>query len=387
MLARSRSVPDCGARKLTPGAHGVPSNDRGAAVCAPRGRGRPARRLRPPPSAATPFRRSGRRSGGCGRLGARQQYGTYAFLPPTGGLDHPGHPRRRCAQSAVHRWSQLPPGGHFRCARPAAHQPRSTRSSSRTRSRRSSSTWPRRPSSVTPTTDKIEAQFPYQAGDAGLERGPGGQGGQPGHRPGRRQGVVRQHLGEPAGQPAADRAAGAPAAVLHVADAGRRLPGAQLRQVQGEDDHQGHAEDDVRGRGRAPRRRSRSCTRSRTSCRTRRSTRRWAPRSRRACCSSARPAPVRRCWPAPSPARPGCRSTRSPAPTSWRCSSVSAPAGSATCSSRPRRTPRRSSSSTRSTPSAGTAAPAWAAATTSASRRSTSCSSRWTASTPRAGSS
>jgi cell division protease FtsH len=49
---------------------------------------------------------------------------------------------------------------------------------------------------------------------------------------------------------------------------------------------------------------------------------------------------VRRCSPAPSPARPGCRSTPSPVPTSSRCSSVSAPAGSATCSSRPRRTPR-----------------------------------------------
>ncbi len=46
---------------------------------------------------------------------------------------------------------------------------------------------------------------------------------------------------------------------------------------------------------------------------------------------------------------------------------VGAPA-SATCSSRPRRPPRRSSSSTRSTPSDATAAPAWAAATTSASR-------------------
>ncbi|GAA3118240.1 hypothetical protein GCM10020001_042760 [Nonomuraea salmonea] len=46
--------------------------------------------------------------------------------------------------------------------------------------------------------------------------------------------------------------------------------------------------------------------------------------------------------------------------------------------------PPRSSSSTRSTPSAATAAPAWAAVTTSASRPSTSCSSRWTASTSRA---
>jgi cell division protease FtsH len=44
---------------------------------------------------------------------------------------------------------------------------------------------------------------------------------------------------------------------------------------------------------------------------------------------------------------------------------------------------RPSSSSTRSTPSAGTAARASAVATTSASRRSTSCSSRWTASTSR----
>ena len=31
--------------------------------------------------------------------------------------------------------------------------------------------------------------------------------------------------------------------------------------------------------------------------------------SRRACCWSARPAPARRCWPAPSPARPACRSS------------------------------------------------------------------------------
>jgi cell division protease FtsH len=71
----------------------------------------------------------------------------------------------------------------------------------------------------------------------------------------------------------------------------------------------------------------------------------------------------------PWPARRTFRSTRSPAPTSSRCSSASAPRGSGTCSSRPRRTHRRSCSSTRSTRSAGTAAPAWAVATTSASRR------------------
>ncbi len=48
---------------------------------------------------------------------------------------------------------------------------------------------------------------------------------------------------------------------------------------------------------------------------------------------------------------------------------VGASRGSATSSSRPRRTRRRSCSSTRSTPSAGTVAPASAVATTSASRR------------------
>ena len=144
-------------------------------------------------------------------------------------------------------------------------------------------------------------------------------------------------------------------------------------------------EDDVRRRRRR-RRGGRGAQRDQgVPRRSPRSSRPSAPRSPRACCSTARPAPARPCWPAPSPARPACRSTRSPAPTSSRCSSASAPPASATCSSRPRRTPRRSSSSTRSTPSAATAAPAWAAATTSASRPSTSCSSRWTASTSSGG--
>ncbi len=62
-------------------------------------------------------------------------------------------------------------------------------------------------------------------------------------------------------------------------------------------------------------------------------------------------------------------STRSPVRTSSRCSSVSVRAASVTCSSRPSRTPPRSSSSTRSTPWAATVAPASAVATTSASRR------------------
>ena len=67
----------------------------------------------------------------------------------------------------------------------------------------------------------------------------------------------------------------------------------------------------------------------------------------------------------------GSRSSRSPAPSSSRCSSASAPAGSATCSIRPSATARASSSSTRSTPSAASVAPVSAARTTSASRPST----------------
>lgn len=54
--------------------------------------------------------------------------------------------------------------------------------------------------------------------------------------------------------------------------------------------------------------------------------------------------------------------------TSWKCSSASAPAACATCSSRPRSMPRASSSSTKSTPSVATVAPARAVAMTSASR-------------------
>ena len=61
---------------------------------------------------------------------------------------------------------------------------------------------------------------------------------------------------------------------------------------------------------------------------------------------------ARRCSRGPSPARPACRSSRSPHRSSSRRSWASARAASATCSTRPRRPPRRSSSSTSSTPSA-----------------------------------
>ena len=62
-----------------------------------------------------------------------------------------------------------------------------------------------------------------------------------------------------------------------------------------------------------------------------------------------------------------CRSSPSPAQTSWKCSSASARAACAICSRRPARSPRLSSLSMRSTPSAA-AVTAASAATTSASR-------------------
>jgi cell division protease FtsH len=80
--------------------------------------------------------------------------------------------------------------------------------------------------------------------------------------------------------------------------------------------------------------------------------------------------------------RQACLSSRFPARILSRFSWAWAPRVSATCSTRPRRTPRPSSLSMRSTPLADTEAQASAAATTSVSRRSTSCSSRWTASAP-----
>ncbi len=82
-----------------------------------------------------------------------------------------------------------------------------------------------------------------------------------------------------------------------------------------------------------------NCKKSSSSCATRRSSSGSAPSCPRACCWSARPAPARRCWPRPWPARRACRSSASAARNSSRCSSASAPAGSATCSRPPRKTP------------------------------------------------
>ena len=59
---------------------------------------------------------------------------------------------------------------------------------------------------------------------------------------------------------------------------------------------------------------------------------------------------VRRCWQRPWLERLAYLSSRCRAPTSWRCSSVSAPVVCATCSSRPSRSRPASSSSMRSMP-------------------------------------
>ena len=83
-----------------------------------------------------------------------------------------------------------------------------------------------------------------------------------------------------------------------------------------------------------------------------------APASRAACCCTVLPEPVRRCSPVRSQARRVCRSMRWRAPTSSRCSSALAPPASVTCSMRRRKTPRPSSSSTRSTPSDASVVPA-----------------------------
>lgn len=62
-----------------------------------------------------------------------------------------------------------------------------------------------------------------------------------------------ERLHEPAVQPAAHRGHRADLPVHHEPDAGRRLAGDELRQVQGQAHHQGHPEDHLRRRGRGRR--------------------------------------------------------------------------------------------------------------------------------------
>ena len=133
--------------------------------------------------------------------------------------------------------------------------------------------------------------------------------------------------------------------------------------------------------------RRRSSKRSSTSCATPRSSRISARRSPAGCSWSGRPGAARRCSPGRSRERPRCRSSPSPAASSSRCSSGSAPPECGTCSIERRKRRHVWCSSTRSTRWGGAAAPGSAAGTTSASRRSTSCWWSWTGSIPIPGSS
>ena len=89
---------------------------------------------------------------------------------------------------------------------------------------------------------------------------------------------------------------------------------------------------DVRRRRRHRRGQGRAAGGRRLPQEPRRATSASAAASRAACCSPASPAPARRCWRAPWPARPACRSSRSRRRSSSRRSSASAPAACATCS-------------------------------------------------------
>ncbi len=164
------------------------------------------------------------------------------------------------------------------------------------------------------------------------------------------------------------------------ADAGRREPRLRVREVEGQAAHRRHAQDHLRRRGRCRRGEGRAAGGHRVPQGSAEVHPARRPAARRARCWWARRAPARPCSPRRSRARRAGRSSRCRGPTSWRCSSASAPRGSATCSNRARPTRHASSSSTRSMPWDAIVAPDSVAAMTSASRRSTSCWSRWTAS-------
>ena len=156
----------------------------------PRCRGRSAGG---PAAARGETRRSGRRSGGSGRPGARQQHGTYAFLPPPGGLDHPGDPRRDRAQLGFHRRSRAITRSTPRSRSTSSTRATSRRSCSRTRNRRSSSTW-QKPTGSAATRhrqDRGASSRTRSATRSGTRSR--SQGRQP-DQPGRHQGLQRQHL-------------------------------------------------------------------------------------------------------------------------------------------------------------------------------------------------
>ena len=111
----------------------------------------------------------------------------------------------------------------------------------------------------------------------------------------------------------------------------------------------------------------RALRRSSIICTIRRSTPMSAPPCQRASCSSALREPARPCWPRLSRVRRMCRSSLFLARNSSRCSWAWAHQRCAICSVRPRKRPRASCSSMRSTPSAKSVM-ASSAATTSGSR-------------------
>ena len=103
--------------------------------------------------------------------------------------------------------------------------------------------------------------------------------------------------------------------------------------------------------------------------------------AREACCWWASPAAARPCWPRPSPARPRCPSSASPARDFVEMFVGVGAAACATSSSRPRTPPRASSFWTRSTPSGGAGQRPHGAAETKWPRPSTRSWWRWTGST------
>jgi len=76
----------------------------------------------------------------------------------------------------------------------------------------------------------------------------------------------------------------------------------------------------------------------------------WAARSPKGCYWWALLAPARPCWPVRWLVKPEYHSSPSPAPTLWRCSWASVPAGSATCFYKARRALPASSLLTKLTP-------------------------------------
>ena len=154
-------------------------------------------------------RRSDRRSGGSGRLGARQQHGTYPFLPPAGGLDHPGDRRRDRAELVLHQRPELSQGRHLGRARASSTPANIEEGRLPGQGAELQLDLPNQAKFGDTETDKITAQFPAEVGRRDLDRGPRRQVRGPDRAAtSTTEGHQGQRSAEPAGQPAADRGAG-----------------------------------------------------------------------------------------------------------------------------------------------------------------------------------